>query len=81
MNKEIEVTFARLHGPIFIPGQDGKSVGNYKETLSPNVEGPDRNLKMYLQSNGLLLLTKGVEVFIPLANVTHMVLKPTPKAK
>jgi hypothetical protein len=66
----IEVSYAHLHAPIFIPG-----AGNYKETLTADLVGPDRNMKMYLKDTHLLLLTKNVKVAIPLANVTHMVIK------
>jgi len=70
LNYDTEVTYAKLHGPIFIPGD-----ANYKDTLTNMPEGPDRKLKLYLQDGALLLITgKGSEVLIPLANVTHMVL-------
>jgi hypothetical protein len=67
-----EVSYAHLHAPIFIPG-----LGNYKETITPDVTGPDRNLKMFLEDGAtcLMLITKNVEIAIPLSNITHMVVK------
>lgn len=65
-----EVTYAKLHTPLFIPG-----LGDYKQTLDASVIGPDMKLKMYLLESYLLLVTKGKKVAIPLANVTHMLLK------
>lgn len=68
MNRDTEVYYAKLHGPIFIPGDQ-----NYKDTLTPDNTGPDMKMKMYLQDTGLYLITgRGTEVFIPLANVSHV---------
>lgn len=71
-----EVVWAKLHTSLFVPSVDGKPTGgNYKETLTADATGPDRNMKMYLTDTMLLVHTKGVVVAVPLANVSSMVLK------
>jgi hypothetical protein len=72
-----EVSYAKTHTAIFVPTFPGKTGGDYKNTLTAGNEGPDKQMKMYIHENGLLMITgKGVPVLIPFANVTHMVLKP-----
>jgi hypothetical protein len=63
------VTYAKLHGPIHVP-----SIGNIKETLTPDATGTTKDLKMVATDLGILATIKGVEVFIPYTMVTHMVL-------
>ena len=71
LTQDTEVTYAKVQGQVFV-----KNVGTYKDTLDASTEGPDRNLKMYLQDNGsLLLLTKGHRIVIAAANVSHVLLK------
>lgn len=70
-----EVTWAKLHAGIFVPSVDGKKGGNYKDTLSAEVTGPDRDMKMYLYDNYIKMVTRGVIVGIPLSNVINFVLK------
>lgn len=70
MNKEVEVKWAQLKSPLFIP----YGVGNYKNILTADATGPDKNIKMYLQSNGsLLVVTKGVQLVVAESNISHMV--------
>jgi hypothetical protein len=68
-----EVTYAKLHSPLFFPGPNGKGI-NFKETLDST--GLDKDIKMFLVDNMLLLNTRGVQAAIPLSNVVAMVIKP-----
>lgn len=70
-----EVTWAKLHAGIFVPTVDGKKGGNYKDTMSAEITGPDRDMKMYLESNHIVMYTRGLKVGIPLTNVINFILK------
>jgi hypothetical protein len=70
-----EITYAKLHAPIFIP-----TIGNLKETLVDDLTSNTKGIKMTLE-NGLLRATlKGVTFLVPMTSVTHMVEKKSADA-
>lgn len=73
MNKVVK--YASVHQDIFLPG-----VGSLGRTLTNDITGKTRDLKMTLVEEGLLLDIKGVSAVIPLPNIVVMVLAETPKA-
>lgn len=66
------LTYVKCHTPIFVPTV-GKSI-NFTDTLTPKNVSPDRDVQLWYQDNGVLMVTKnGTEVLIPMANVSNMV--------
>lgn len=71
--KECAISYAVLHGPLFIPGADGRGI-NLGPTLSSEaIAGTSKGLKMTLKDNFLYLEVKGGSTLVPMANVMHMV--------
>lgn len=73
MNKERALTYVKCHTPIFVPHPGGRSL-NFTDTLTPISVQPDKCVELYYQDNGVLMVTTtGLEVLIPMANVSNMV--------
>ncbi len=70
MDNKVEVKYACLHNPIFIPG-----AGQYGPTLTADVTGKTKDLVMSLENSLLTVKTKGVTALIPISMVTHLVTK------
>jgi hypothetical protein len=67
------LTYVKCHTPIFVPGNGGKSI-NFTDTITPVSVQPDRNVELWYQDNGVLMVTKsGIEVLIPMSNVSNLV--------
>ncbi len=68
-----ELTYVKCNAPIFAPSPGGKSV-NLTHTLTPRNVQPDRCLKLTFEGTGVLAITTtGIEVFIPLSNISNVV--------
>lgn len=75
-NTDIELSWTQTHTPIFVPPHAGVKGMNMKAKLSQDPTGPDKDLRMWLQGNGSVLLeTRGQLVVIPAANVVNCVVK------
>ncbi len=73
MTKQFALTYVKCHTPIFVPTNGGKSI-NFTDTLTPASVNPERNVELWYQDNGVLVVTKnGTEVLIPMANISNMV--------
>lgn len=66
LNERI-VTYACLHGPIFIPG-----LGQFGPTMTADNVGKTKDLRMILVDGFLLCDIKGIDVAVPLAYVSHV---------
>lgn len=70
---EREVKWAQTHTPCFVP-----NVCNFKVTLTADANGQTSDLKMFKITGGLTLLCKGVEIFVPDSNISHLVYAKEP---
>jgi len=70
------VTYAILHGSIFVPN----GAGTIGPTLGNQGDARNKAVKMQVSDDGLFLQvdTGKHQIAIPMTNVTHMVLAPQP---
>ena len=69
----MEIKYAVLHNPIFVPGPSGKGF-NLGPTLdTENVAGTSKGLKMDLAEGLLRVTVGGVDTLLPTTSVLHMV--------
>lgn len=71
-----KVTWAQTHTPCFVP-----NVCNFKVTLTADPTGQLADLKMTKVEGGLMMTCKGAEVFVPDANISHLVFAKENTAK
>lgn len=67
-NQERSIQYAMLHAPLFVPG-----LGQFGPTLDTKDQTKNKVSSMTLKGTFLSVMSKGVEVLLPLTSVSHMV--------
>lgn len=69
MESTTYISFAVLHGTLFVPG-----VGQFGPTLTTEAAADKaKGVKMVLEGSFLKAQIKGTDILIPLTNISHMI--------